>query len=90
MRHIFADFSDLRTIDEEPNVIPLGSDDAPGFDGQELHDGERAIFCEPGSLEAEGVLQARLRQSDGKRFWYAVLDMCTLRRLDHAAASEPA
>jgi hypothetical protein len=69
-------------VDGEENVIPLGTDESFNLRGHQLHEGERVIFFEEGSLEALGTLQARERKSDGRQFWYAVVDLSTLKHLD--------
>jgi hypothetical protein len=82
MQRIWADFNRLGLVEGEENVIPLGTEDSFNLRGHQLHDGERAVFVEEGSLEAEGVLQARQRASDGQLYWYAELDLSTLKHLD--------
>lgn len=87
MQRIWADFNRLGLVDGEDNVIPLGTADSFNLRGRQLCDGERAIFIEDGSLEAEGTLRARQRESDGQVYWYAELDLSTLTHLDTPAAT---
>lgn len=82
MQRIWADFNRLGTVDGEENVIPLGTDDSFNLREHQLCEGARAVFHEEGSLEAEGTLQVRQRTSDGRPYWYAVLDLATLKHLD--------
>lgn len=79
MQRIWADFNRLRTM-PDPNVIPLGPDDAANLAGHTLQDGEQAIFYEEDSLEAVGTLKAV--QVNGKRYWVAIIDMSTLAHLN--------
>ena len=86
MQRIFADFSRLGMHGPSHEAeIDLGYDDSPNLAGQELHEGERAIFYETGSLEAVGTLISTTVAGDTgapRRFWFAQLDLSTIRSLD--------
>jgi hypothetical protein len=81
LERIAVDFNNLGVEDQE-NLLPLGAENSQNLRNHALLEGQRATFFEEGSLEAEGVLQARIRPSDGKTFWYAVLDLDSMRQLD--------
>jgi hypothetical protein len=76
MREVFADFARLG---ERPDLslglaIPLGREDySPALD--ELKDGERLMLVMPGELYAPGI--ARSIDSQGKRYWFGVIESRT-------------
>jgi hypothetical protein len=70
VREVFADFARLG---EWPGIglsVPLGREDDPKL--VELTDGERVLAVEPGELRAE--VTARVRESEGFRYWFGVLN----------------
>lgn len=93
MQRIFADFSRLGMHGPGHEAeIDLGYDDSPNLAGHELHEGERAIFYETGSLEAAGTLTSTTGADDHgtrRRFWIAQLDLSTIRALDALDEEQP-
>ena len=93
MQRIFADFSRLGMHGPgHETEIDLGYDDSPNLAGHELHEGERAIFYETGSLEAVGTLTSTTVAADHgtrRRFWIAQLDLGTIRSLDALDEQQP-
>jgi hypothetical protein len=80
MQRVQGDFNRMGYT--APNSIELGTEERLLARGVQLREGEQVIVVEPGELEAVGVLESAWDEGWGKRFWRALLDMNTLRRID--------
>ena len=81
MQRIFVDFNRRLSLDR----VEVGFTDWGELRDLTLHEGERAIFYETGSLEVEGILHQETRQ--GKTYWYATPDWSTRKNLEEATSA---